>query len=181
MYNFEFLEEPKWMGWKRIVLSTWLHKALDWLLMAELDKVYRLWFNFKMHSFYSFLHFWLYIYIYIHLGESKVLQNFVNLFTLFFKLQQKQPSIQRRGHHIASSDATFLSVLWSQTEINSYSSKQRTPSLKLTSPLGCWSIMRIGSESGIGTNNNLREQGPDYMLGVTSVLFPQVPGVYSRN
>ena len=39
--------------------------------------------------------------------------------------------------------------------------------------------MNTGSEPWIRTSNNLREQRPDYMLGVASVRFPQVPRVYS--
>ena len=35
--------------------------------------------------------------------------------------------------------------------------------------------MSVGSEPWIGINNNLRDLG----LGVASVWFPQVPGVYS--
>ena len=38
--------------------------------------------------------------------ESKVLQYFANLFALFFKLQQNQPSIQSRGYHAAPFEAT---------------------------------------------------------------------------
>ena len=42
---------------------------------------------------------------FMYLGELKVLQYFGNLFALFFKLQQKQPSIQSRSHLAAPSEA----------------------------------------------------------------------------
>ena len=46
-------------------------------------------------------------------------QKFCNIFALF-KLHQKQPSIQNRGHHVAPSKATFLSflVLWGKETLS---------------------------------------------------------------
>ena len=55
----------------------------------------------------------------------------------------------------------------------------RTPSLKLLPPLGCWSIARAESDPWIKTSNNPRELDPDSMLGVASVQFLPVFGVYS--
>lgn len=41
--------------------------------------------------------------------------------------------------------------------------------------------MNTRSEPWIETSNNLKDLGLHYMLDVTSVQFPQVPGVYSRS
>ena len=46
---------------------------------------------------------------------------------------------------------------------------QRTPSLKLPPPLGCWSVVSTGREPWIGTSNNPKKLGPDYLLDVESV------------
>ena len=97
-------------------------------------------------------------------GESKVLQYFGNLFILFFKLQQKQPSIRSKGPHVTPSEATILSVLWSPADISS------THLLKLLPLLGCWSIRSAESEPWIRTSNNLRVLGPDYMLDEVTFL-----------
>ena len=67
-------------------------------------------------------------------------------------------------------EATFLPVLWSHNDTISCPSKQRTPSLKIPSPFGCWSIARAWSEPWIRISNNPRELGPDYMLGETNFL-----------
>ena len=61
--------------------------------------------------------------------ESKVMHYLGNLCTLFFKLQQKQPSIQSRGHCVAPFKAIFLLILWSHADASSCTLKRRTPSL----------------------------------------------------
>ena len=106
---------------------------------------------------------------------------FGDLFIFFFKLERKQLSIQSRDHCVIPSEAIFLPFLWSDTDTCYCSLRQRIPSLKLSFPIGCWSIANAGSEPWIRTSNNLRELDPDDMLGVASVQFPQVPGVYTGN
>ena len=44
-----------------------------------------------------------------------------------------------------------------------------------------WSVAKAESEQGIGISNNLRELDLGDKLIVASVLFPDVPGVYSEN
>ena len=105
---------------------------------------------------------------------SKVNQKFCNIlvtFVLFFKLQQKQPSIQSRNYHVALSEITFLLVLvlWGIKL-----------SLKLPPALDCWSITRAENKPWIETSNIPMELGLDYILGVASVLYPQVPRFYPR-
>ena len=107
------------------------------------------------------------------------MQYFNNSFALFFIFQQKQPSIQSRNHYATSSKITLLTVLWSHIDTRSYLLRQRTPSLKLPPSLGCWIIVNTGSEQWIRTCNNPKELSLDYMLGVASVQFSQVPVVYS--
>ena len=58
-------------------------------------------------------------------------------------------------------------------------SRWRTPFLKLPPPLVYWSVTSTRSEPWIITNNYLRKLGLDYTLGVTSVWFPQILGIYS--
>ena len=99
------------------------------------------------------------------------MQYFGNLFALFFKLRQKQPSIQSRSHQVAPSEVTFLPVLWSHTDTRSCPLRWRTPSLKLPLPLSCWSIMSAVSEPWIGINTNPRELDLDYILGGATFLL----------
>ena len=109
---------------------------------------------------------------------SKILQYSNNLFALFCKLKQKQPSIQSRGHRIAPFEVPFLPVLWSDADCSSCPSRRRTVSLKFPPPLGCWNVASRRSKPWIWRRNNPREMDPDYMLDVVCVLFSQVPGVY---
>ena len=114
---------------------------------------------------------------YLNSSESKVLHYFNIVSSLFFKLQQKQSSFQNRSHRVAPSEATFLPFL-SHADSSSCPSRRMTPSLKLLSLLGCWSVaMRAGNELWLWTSNNPKELGTEYMLGVVSVWFPRVHGV----
>ena len=82
---------------------------------------------------------------------------------------------------VALFEATFQLVLQSHTDTSSSPLRWRIPSLKLLPPLSCSRVMSTGSEPWIRIRNNPRELGLDYILGMTSVWFPQISWVYSRN
>ena len=119
--------------------------------------------KYLIHHILAFTSFLIYIYIYIYIyrerereretewdkAQSTVLQYFGNLFALFFNLQQKQLSIQNRGHHAAPFEISFLPVFWSQDDSSSCPSIWKIPLSKLLHRLGCWSAERLGSEPWI--------------------------------
>ena len=103
--------------------------------------------------------------------SQKNLQYFGNLFALFFNLQKKSSLAFKVEavvlYHLKPPFCQFLFK----------AKKSFTEVLPL---LGCWSIVSTGSVLLIGTRNNPRDLGLDYMLGVASVRFCQILGVYSR-
>ena len=118
-----------------ILLKDW--KKLKFILFQLMDMIccYQYVCNLDC-SFYCFLINLCLIYWFI----LRCVKSFAILFGSFFKLQQKQPSIQSRGHCLTPSEATFLPVLWSHPDTSSCFSSQRTLSLKLPPSLGCWTI-----------------------------------------
>ena len=95
---------------------------------------------------------------------------YINLFVSLFKLQQKRPCIQSEGHFATRYEDNFLLGLLSQSGMSSFSSRQRTSSLKLPPLFACWSVTSPWNVPWVRT----REIDPDCVLGKASVRFPQV-------
>lgn len=110
--------------------------------------------------------------------KSNLLQCSDYLFALF-KLQQKQPSIQSRDHHVPSSESIFLPVLWSHANSSSFPSRRNL--LHGVLSFDCWSAVIKVSEPSAKASNNMMGRGPDCMQYLAAVRFSQVPRAYSES
>ena len=117
----------------------------------------------------------------MYCGKLKVLQYFRNIFSFFFQIQQKQPSIQLRVHRAAHFKATFLPVIWFNIDTSSCHSNQRTVFQKfLPPPLLVVDVLQAQEVSRRSEQMiTQRKLDPDNQLGVASVWFSQVSGMQS--
>ena len=98
-----------------------------------------------------------------------------NFTTYLIKFQQKQTSIQSRGPRVVSFQAFILLVL-SYHQFLYFETKNSFT--EVSTPLRYWTVTSARSKTEIETSINLTVLGPDYMLGVALIQYPQVPGNY---